>query len=458
MAEAATATPAGASAAPLLASQQRRRLSSVGAEQFEESYWTRRSSVDPTDCTTALAAAEPRDDGPGSVLGSAITLVTTCIGTGLLALPFAFANVGLGAGLLVLAFFVAVSMAASHLLCRCCEWARVYSYEEIMVAAFGGAGAVSMEVVVIWLLLGAMTSLLVVVGDALSLVAVQGLGRTHLVLLAVLIIILPLSSAQSVYSLRYSNAMAIGCTLLVAAALVARGLAEAAGGKPAAAPTAGGSALLSLPIIMLSVGCQVQVPGVYGELRGRSLRRMGAALLAAGALCFCLYGAVATAGLRVASAAAAVPGNVLDCFPAGDATALVMRVSMGVAVMLVYPMLCLPCRSTVDHLLCGGGAAFAPPSRLARARQAVETLAIVGATTRLATANQDLASVFGFTGATAGALICYLLPPACYLRLRRERPDAEQSSTRGEALLGLLMLVGLAPLCLVITWRELMAR
>ena len=73
-------------------------------------------------------------------------------------------------------------------LCTCCDWSEKKSYEELAIAAFGSWGSVTgavtvgadfaaglpdacrhgaeviMELMVVWLLLGAMTSLLVVAG------------------------------------------------------------------------------------------------------------------------------------------------------------------------------------------------------------------------------------------------------------------------------------------------------
>uniref|UniRef100_A0A7S1WTJ9 Amino acid transporter transmembrane domain-containing protein n=1 Tax=Alexandrium catenella TaxID=2925 RepID=A0A7S1WTJ9_ALECA len=311
-----------------------------------------------------------------------------------------------------------------------------------------------------------MTSLLVVTGDALSLAlessatlaAMHSLGRTRLVLLDVCFVVLPLSWVQSPYSLRHSNGAAVFCTMLTVALLVTRGfMATGDAASPAEAAPSGSSALLALPIIMLSLACQVQVPCVYGELQERSLPRMSSALFTVGSLCFCLYSAVAVAGLVLAarSGYAIVPGNVLDCLPAGDTLALAMRVVMGVAVLLVYPMLCLPCRSTLDHLVFQGGAALPEKTLSWRLRHATETLLIVGVTTAIATANTDLASIFGFTGATAGAVISYILPPACFLKLWRHRTGPERAASSGWAVLSCLILATVTPLSLVITWREL---
>merc|ERR1719433_1485331 len=115
-------------------------------------------------------------------------------------------------------------------------------------------------------------------------------------------------------------------------------------------------------------------------------------------------------------------------------------------------MLCLPCRSTLDHLLFGGGEANSAPTPAALVRRVAETGLIACITFYLATRGNDLAKVFGFTGATAGTIICYVLPPACYLQLRSKQPFSIRSSTNAARCLCIFMLAVLAPLVLAMTW------
>eukprot|EP00929_Paragymnodinium_shiwhaense_P087689 TRINITY_DN47831_c0_g2_i2.p1 TRINITY_DN47831_c0_g2~~TRINITY_DN47831_c0_g2_i2.p1 ORF type:complete len:218 (-),score=46.52 TRINITY_DN47831_c0_g2_i2:167-820(-) len=148
----------------------------------EESYWTTRtaskSDNNLADMGVASMPVECAADGQSSLTGSITSLIATCIGTGVLALPFAFEAAGPGLGGIILLVSVLLSGLSSHLLVKCCDWVGVFSYEEIMIAAFGRCGSVLMETTVLWLLLGAMTSLLVVTGDALELAFVAGAGGT----------------------------------------------------------------------------------------------------------------------------------------------------------------------------------------------------------------------------------------------------------------------------------------
>merc|ERR550525_184710 len=115
-------------------------------------------------------------------------------------------------------------------------------------------------------------------------------------------------------------------------------------------------------------------------------------------------------------------------------------------------MLLLPCRSTLDHLVMlarGQDLELEEPEDVARAKAMVETLVIMGATVFFGYCGGNLARVFGFTGATAGSLICYMLPPACFIRLRRGRPDSEKRATRVQWSLCWVMLCCMVPLSVV---------
>lgn len=430
---------------------------------FEESYWTTRLF------DKQISPGKEEHGGSGTVLTSSISLAATCIGTGLFALPFAFSTAGLGLGLGLLVSFTFLSFFMSYILCLCCDWTNLYSYEEIVVSSFGRRGSVFLEVTVIWLLMGAMISVLAVAGDAFtSMAQLFGVGiddsdlmRTVLITADLLLVALPLSWMQRSNSLSFTNSIAVFCTVVVGAMLMVRGLASSSWQKSLVEHPKfrfEASTFKAIPIIMLSLGCQVQVPPVFGELQRRDLKTMSQALFGAGAGCFGIYGGVAVFGILAAGAVRGdefvIPGNILESFHHNDHYAVSMRVLMAIAVTLVYPMLCLPCRSTLDHLVFGGGETLRRSSLHAQARHAVETLVILSATLFFSALEHDLATVFGLTGATAGALICYVLPPVCFLKLRYEQPETVRLSTKFIACLSVVSLACILPLATLIVWQE----
>lgn len=429
---------------------------------------------------TRSSCSKGRVEGAGSVFSSAVHLVTTCVGTGLLALPFAFSSSGLVLGFAMLVVFALCSGYTSYILCQSCEWGGCLTYGEVMVAAFGKSGARALEAIVIWLLLGAMTSLLVVVGDALTLafsfsdgfaLFADELGpfvspRAILILVDMLLVALPLSCVQSTHALRYSNVIALTLTTVVVATVVMRGLSTPAGWQVVAQDQnllVGQAALQALPIIMLSLGCQIQVPGIYQELKQRSLSRMKTVLAIVALTCTTLYTVIAVSGILIAGdrlephthSHLNVPGNVLDCFPATESVGSAIRVCMAVAATLVYPVLCLPCRDSIDHFIAMQFHMKWQPHWVAKLKHAGLTLLIVTITLLLEMQAGGLAQAFGFTGATAGTLICYVLPILCYLQLRHRQPQATRDATRGQVVLCICILAAVVPLGMMTTLATL---
>jgi sodium-coupled neutral amino acid transporter 10 len=374
-------------------------------------------------------------------------------------MPFAFSTAGLILGTLVLVLAAAWSAFTSHILCLCCDWTNLYSYEEVIVTALGPCGGVAMEFVVIWLLFGAMTSALVVADDTLKFVAGTSYSSCLLPIL-VCFVVLPLASFESLGALRYSNVVAVMCTSLVCVTFAICAVVRSDGWETLSEwplVVFQPSMLQAVPIIMLGMGCQVQVPPVYSGLEKRSPPRMIFTLIVVACMCCAIYTGTAIFGLvsitRFRSDSRdVVPGNVLTVFPVDDRFAGWMRILMGVAVTLVYPLLCIPCRSAIDHLVFGGkSSATSQPSR---ARKLLETLCIVAATLTTATAVDDLAKVFGITGATAGTLICYVMPLVSFLRLRAQLDVEVQTSTRLRALACICMLFFVIPLSVAVLKQE----
>eukprot|EP00450_Noctiluca_scintillans_P008260 CAMPEP_0194495736 /NCGR_PEP_ID=MMETSP0253-20130528/13232_1 /TAXON_ID=2966 /ORGANISM="Noctiluca scintillans" /LENGTH=484 /DNA_ID=CAMNT_0039337037 /DNA_START=33 /DNA_END=1484 /DNA_ORIENTATION=- len=428
----------------------------------------------------SLSWVQEKHQGNGTVLTSSLSLISTSMGTGILALPFALAASGTVRGIVLLMAFAMVSGLSSYVYCQCCDWAKIYTYEGVVAAALGRRGAMGLEVAVVWLLLGAMTSLLVVSGDTLEF-AVNLLlsnlygegsllpgGRPLIVASALCCVMIPLSWRRSTHALRFANGMAVACVLFISLTLTGRGiLLDSTYHGHQRTLVVNGTFLNAVPIIMLSYGCQVQVPQVYSELKQRSLSRMRMVFFYVGACCFAFYavvgimGVAAVGGPLVADTPQAgvpahdvlVPGNVLSGLPLHDMVALSMRLAMAISVTLVYPMLCLPCRSAIDHLLFAGLDEKRPASQWAKVvRHAVETLGIAGLAFFFACSGADLAHVFGFTGATAGAVICYILPPACFLKLRKMQPEEDQAVSTVLSKACILIIFVVVPLSVLLTW------
>merc|ERR1712136_592532 len=389
----------------------------------------------------SLTRVQEKHQGNGTVLTSSLSLISTSMGTGILALPFALAASGTVRGIVLLMAFAMVSGLSSYVYCQCCDWAKIYTYEGVVAAALGRRGAMGLEVAVVWLLLGAMTSLLVVSGDTLEF-AVNLLlsnlygegsllpgGRPLIVASALCCVMIPLSWRRSTHALRFANGTAIACVLFISLTLTGRGiLLDGTYHGHQRKLVVNGTFLNAVPIIMLSYGCQVQVPQVYSELKQRSLSRMRMVFFNVGACCFAFYAVVGIMGI------ASVGGPLVADTP-----------QVGVSAHDVL----------VPGNVLSGLDEKRPPSQWAKlVRHAVETFGIAGLAFFFACSGADLAHVFGFTGATAGAVICYILPPVCFLKLRKMQPEEDQAVSTVLSKACVLIICVVVPLSVLLTLNE----
>lgn len=373
-----------------------------------------------------------------SLAASTLTLVLTSVGSGVFALPFAFSHTGAGCGAVLATVMAALSWLSGYAMCRCSHETERFSYEEIVVAAWGRGGAFFMELMIIIVLLGAMTAMVTLIIDALPAAAqlvlpwinfddLEAYCKTSSASVVLAFVLLPLSCVRSMSSLKHSNTVAVVCVLSVVAFVAIRGAQQITdgGGLLAFRPAFTGAdrSLQALPILMLSYCMHVQAPAVYGEMERRSVPRFAAALGMQTTICLVVYLSIGVFGLRLFGPDEPVPGDVLLGLEPGSQTVLAMRAIVGLSCIFVFPLLSLPCRSTIDHLLFAGGNAAAEGARMRHTAVAAVLVAVVLLGAKVAS---NLGKVTAITGATGGALLCYVIPFMLFLKLCTPKAGSER--------------------------------
>jgi len=388
------------------------------------------------------------ESGPGSlrqgtVRGSAITLILTSIGSGIFALPYAFSLAGAGCGTVLAGVIGALSLSSAYALARCCQSTGCFTYEDVAVAAWGPRGAVLMELLILVLLLGAMAAIITVIGDALpafgALLLPELLDweaqRKRVLVVLLIFVLMPLSCVKTMTSLRHSNTIGVTCNFVVAAFVTINGAVQVTNGggllahRPAFTDVLGGAQ--AVPILMLSYCMHVQVPPVFGELKERTVKKFSWALVLQWLTCTAVYVMVGIFGLRLFHPEEPVPGDVLLGFGPHGWMVLLMRSMVGLSATFVFPLLSLPCRSTVDHLLFrqpAGPAASKSSSSLwfSDWRQKLQAIGVVLVAGLGACSASSLAKITAITGATGGALLCYVMPCSFFLQLCRDDATASE--------------------------------
>ena len=374
-----------------------RALSRLGESPTEENnLFTNKSS--PPSWTQSPATRALRNIGAGttevlfgstgSIQSCIMTLASCTIGTGVLALPAGFVEAGFAAGLSLFALSAIFNIWTCLLLVHCCIMSNRYSYRRIGVAAFGKVGGFAVKIGVTLVLFGIITALIVVFSDSIHEVA--GLfvesksaipSKWTLSGVGIGVIILPLSLPSNISALRYTSMLALCSIAYVTIVVVVCGVKrvdQVGGLSPAinlAVNTTGSfwgpqspspilNIITNVPVFMMSLACQVQVPDIFhtmprkGPRKERSLKDMTTVCFVALGIVATLYiilgftGALAFIGnwnKLTGDVLAALSLTTTDPSLLGNISAA--RVVMCVSVSLTCPLLVLPCRDTVLQLL-----------------------------------------------------------------------------------------------------------
>lgn len=367
------------------------------------------------------------------VRGSVFNLANAIIGAGILTLPFAVSNVGLGVGVATIVLSGALSAVSCAILFHCSRFTDApCEYSAIAAALRGPRWGVFTEVCQVLYALGSCVGYLVICDDELGRIA-HSLSESHgmhlgawgnrWVLMSVIVFggVLPLSSVRSLHALRYASFGAVACVVYMAGLLVWRFQAHAV---PLARADAVG-AFRSAPLLVFAFNCQVPFVPIIAEFTAPTWREITQLLVLTFAVTIALYEAVATVGY-VTFAEAGVKDNVLDSFEEGDLLAIAASAAMVIVLVCSFPLYAFSVRSTLAHLLSSslaGGAADAARGSDAggdaqagggaqRSINLALTAAIVVPCAILSMAFESLEVPLGLTGALAGTSIVFIVPAA----------------------------------------------
>jgi len=315
-------------------------------------------------------------------LPSALVLMSTMIGGGMLTLPYAFSVTGLLGGLILQLLSGAAAAFSLYILIASARRTGGATYSAVAADAFGPRAAVVVALVTLVQVVMAMIAYSILLRDlidtALDLLDLDGpksdlddagqiyydddlddgaadsgskflgfLGRSDGVLLGLLLAVaFPIGLNRSLGGLKFVTPFSIGSMLVLLVAVTFRGGAHARahwGNLEYRLWPADGMAILrAVPVFTLSYMCHFNALSVHAELRdptrGRLKWVIGFAVLGASTV-YTLFG---LAGYLYAGAK--TQGDVLSNFPADDGLINLGRVGLGVALLCNIPLCILPAR------------------------------------------------------------------------------------------------------------------
>uniref|UniRef100_A0A8C9LE41 Sodium-coupled neutral amino acid symporter 2 n=1 Tax=Pavo cristatus TaxID=9049 RepID=A0A8C9LE41_PAVCR len=203
----------------------------------------------------------------------------------------------------------------------------------------------------------------------------------------------------------------------------------------------------AVPILTFSFVCHPAILPIYEELKSRSRKRMMNVSYVSFFAMFLMYLLAALFGYltfygRVESELL----HTYSAFLGADILLLIVRLAVLMAVTLTVPVVIFPIRSSVTQLLWAG-------KEFSWWRHCSITIVLLAFTNVLVIFVPTIRDIFGFIGASAAAMLIFILPSAFYIKLVKKEPMKSVQKI-GAALFflsGILVMTGCMTL-IILDW------
>lgn len=408
-----------------------------------EDAMSRGTSADMTHFAAEMLNGETR------LTQATANLATTIIGAGIMALPRAFATLGLVLGATMLGLIFILSFFSLGSLVRVSQLTQRWTYHEVVEAEYGKPGLMALKVAIIINNAGSMIVYLIIIADVLCGVApeynglitnlvgvhdpsVWYVGRPFVLGVTCLAVLAPLLSLRDLGRLGPMSSVGVGTAGFFAASVVAvTGIAMFKGqlgdfhwlpteDMMGSTPTSVLVNLLAvLPVISLSFVCHYNVHPIAHSLERFSNRRMMMVIRRALMVCTFVFTLVAGGGyLLFGSSTQAnilnnlAPSSLSPIVGTTVASALSFSIRLGYCISLTatFAMLNWALRETVTKLI------FKTPMLPGPGFYAVSYSLLV-LIYLVAILVPSVWTAMSVTGATAATFIAFILPGFLILRV-----------------------------------------
>ncbi|KAG5845433.1 sodium-coupled neutral amino acid transporter 2 [Anguilla anguilla] len=397
--------------------------------------------------------------GTASFGMSVFNLGNAIMGSGILGLSYAMANTGIALFVILLVAVSIFSLYSVHLLLKTANEGGSLVYEQLGYKAFGMPGKLAASCSITMQNIGAMSSYLYIVKYELPIVIQAFLGMEentgewylngdYLVLLVSLVIILPLSMLRNLGYLGYTSGFSLLCMVFFLIVVICKkfqipcplSLDQDAlnitlnntGYHPSSSIqdrlqnaaihddedvcrpkyfVFNSQTVYAVPILTFAFVCHPAILPMYEELKDRSRKRMQGVANVSFLAMFIMYLLAALFGYLTFNEQ--VEPELLHTYSKVykfDAVLLVVRLAVLTAVTLTVPVVLFPIRTSVNQLLCAS-------KDFNWVRHSLITILLLGATNALVIFVPTIRDIFGFIGASAAAMLIFILPSAFYIKL-----------------------------------------
>ncbi|OVA00291.1 Amino acid transporter [Macleaya cordata] len=373
-----------------------------------------------------------------SFSGAVFNLSTTIVGAGIMALPATVKELGLLPGLIMIILVAVLTESTIEMVLRFGKASKAVTYSGVLGDAFGGSGRTLLQVCIIVNNLGLLIVYMIIIGEVVSGTrtgvvhhygVVEGwLGRhwwtspSFVLLLTTLLVFAPLISFKRVDSLRYTSALSVALAVVFVAittGITVVKLVNGSVGMPRLLPQIVDQAsfwklFTTVPVLVTAYICHYSIHPIENELKDPSQMKS----IVRTSLAFCSSVYVATSLFGFLLFGEQTLDDVLANFdadlgiPFGGILNDVVRVSYGLHLMLVFPVVFFSLRLSVDGLLFP----MAVPIGFDNKRFMSISVGLMGFIFIGANFVPNIWTAFQFTGATAATSLGFIFPAAIALR------------------------------------------
>uniref|UniRef100_A0A8C8M9N9 Sodium-coupled neutral amino acid symporter 2 n=1 Tax=Oncorhynchus tshawytscha TaxID=74940 RepID=A0A8C8M9N9_ONCTS len=377
---------------------------------------------------------------------------------GILGLSYAMANTGIALFVILLVAVSIFSLYSVHLLLKTANEGGSLVYEQLGYKAFGMPGKLAASISITMQNIGAMSSYLYIVKYELPIVIQAFVGATngewyangdYLVILVSVVIILPLSLLRNLgktqYRVWHFTLCVCVCTRVIYKkfqipcpyvpnmdVILNETVSKVLNNTMGFLNTTAGvynedvctpkyfvfnsQTVYAVPILTFAFVCHPAVLPMYEELKDRSRRKMQGVANVSFLAMFIMYLLAALFGYLTFNVH--VESELLHTYSKvykSDVILLIVRLAVLTAVTLTVPVVLFPIRTSVNQLLCAS-------KEFSWIRHTIITMVLLASTNCLVIFVPSIRDIFGFIGASAAAMLIFILPSAFYIKLVKKEP------------------------------------
>uniref|UniRef100_A0A672T902 Sodium-coupled neutral amino acid symporter 2 n=1 Tax=Sinocyclocheilus grahami TaxID=75366 RepID=A0A672T902_SINGR len=374
--------------------------------------------------------------GSASFGMSVFNLGNAIMGSGILGLSYAMANTGIAMFVILLVAVAIFSLYSVHLLLKTANEGGSLVYEQLGYKAFGIPGKLAASCSITMMLQSSCVSFpqhanIDVCGVFCSSWYTNG---DYLVLIVTMAIILPLSLLRNLGYLGYTSGFSLLCMVFFLIVVIYKKFQIPCPlpenfinitvnvSQPQVNTTDeecckpkyfvfNSQTVYAVPILTFAFVCHPAILPMYEELKDRSRRKMQNVANVSFLGMFVMYLLAALFGYLTFNEA--VEPELLHTYSKVynfDVVLLIVRFAVLTAVTLTVPVVLFPIRTSVNQLL-GASKDFSWP------RHICITVALLVCVNILVIFVPTIRDIFGFIGASAAAMLIFILPSAFYIKL-----------------------------------------